>query len=91
MNKSDFKFIEAIGDTDGVNKDYWYEINRETNHKLTGLFKGKNVVSVPLAIYVKSVDTVFIKRVFENSSVDYIEFVDNDELHVILKELSEYS
>lgn len=85
MRKEDFEFIGKIGDGSGVNEDYWYETSETANKELSS--KYGETVCVPVVIYVKTADLVFIKKVSE-SKVDFVECVD-DKLRTILKELSE--
>lgn len=85
MRKEDFLFIGKMGDGSGVNEDYWYETSVTANKELSS--KYSEVVCVPVVIYVKTADLVFIKKV-SDSKVDFIECTDNG-LHTILKELSQ--
>lgn len=85
MVKEDFLFIGKMGDGSGINEDYWYETSEAANKELSS--KYDETVCVPVVIYVKTADLVFIKKVSE-SKVDFVE-CPNNELHMILKELSE--
>ena len=85
MRKEDFLFIGKMGDGSGVNEDYWYETSEVANKELSS--KYDETVCVPVVIYVKTVDLVFIKKV-SKSKVDFEECIDS-KLHAILKELSE--
>jgi len=85
MRKEDFDFIGKIGDGSGVNEDYWYETSEEVNNSLSN--KYNEAVCIPVVIYVKTANLVFVKKVSE-SKIDFVECID-DELRTILKELSE--
>lgn len=85
MVKEDFLFIGKMGDDSGVNEDYWYETSEDANKELS--CKYDETVCIPVIIYVKTADLVFIKKVSE-SKVDFVECTDDD-LRTILRELSE--
>ena len=87
MTKKDFEFIEITGDTMGVHKDYWYRTNTVVNRYLADKYVESVSANVPAVIYAKTNDDVAI--VVEINGKKTVVMNDDEELHGILKELSD--
>lgn len=87
MTNKDFKFKSRYkGKND--REDYIFYTSGDTNKYLSERC-GENIFSVPEVFYAKKEDVVAIEKITVDSSEPVAEVVDDDELLVILRELSE--
>lgn len=87
MTNKDFKFKTRYKGKNG-REDYIFYTSGDTNKYLSERC-GENIFSVPEVFYAKKEDVVAIEKIDIDSSEPVAEVVDDNELLVILRELSE--